>query len=103
MKNRTPNRSQESTRRVLLARMAATRAELAASNHVVDMARRGRSGDNSEPSEMKTPFLGVPSGVAVAVVLAGYLALGPRRLVTTALRAGLVAMIGRLTRAIVQP
>lgn len=99
MKRRISDGSPESRRRVLLARMAATRAELSASNHVVETARRARSGDIADYPAMKLPTLG---GSAVAVALAGFVILGPRRIVTTAVRAGLVALIGRMTRDMVE-
>ncbi|WP_175969329.1 hypothetical protein [Burkholderia sp. BCC0322] len=102
MKSRIPDGSPESMRRVLLARMAATRAELSASNHVAEMTRRGRPGDIAEYPAVKLPTLGGSTGAAVAVALAGFVILGPRRLVTTAVRAGLVTLIGRMTRDIMQ-
>ncbi|WP_107313404.1 hypothetical protein [Burkholderia metallica] len=102
MKSRIPDGSPESRRRVLLARMAATRAELSASNHVVEMTRRARPGDIAVYPAMKLPTLGGSTGVAVAVALACLVILGPRRLVTTAVRTGLVTLIGRMTRDIMQ-
>ncbi|KVU53595.1 hypothetical protein [Burkholderia cepacia] len=105
MKRRISDGSPESRRRVLLARMAATRAELSASNHVVETARRARSGDIADYPAMKLPTLGgsaVAAVAAVAVALAGFVILGPRRIVTTAVRAGLVALIGRMTRDMVE-
>ncbi|KVF78308.1 hypothetical protein QZM18_04425 [Burkholderia diffusa] len=102
MKRRIPDDSPESMRRVLLARMAATRAELSASNQVVEMTRRARSGDIAEYPVMRLPTLGGSTGAAVAVALAGFVILGPRRLVTTAVRTGLVALIGQMTREIMQ-
>ncbi|WP_249043944.1 hypothetical protein [Burkholderia diffusa] len=51
---------------------------------------------------MRLPTLGGSTGAAVAVALAGFVILGPRRLVTTAVRAGLVALIGQMTREIMQ-
>ncbi|WP_230942148.1 hypothetical protein [Burkholderia cepacia] len=51
---------------------------------------------------MKLPTLGGSAVAAVAVALAGFVILGPRRIVTTAVRAGLVALIGRMTRDMVE-
>ncbi|MCA8090378.1 hypothetical protein LGM65_05675 [Burkholderia anthina] len=102
MKRRTPDGSPESQRSVLLARMAATRAELSASNHVLELTRQPSARDRGSHPVVKLPALGGSTGVAIAVALAGLAVLGPRRLVTTAVRAGLVAMIGRMTRDIVQ-
>ena len=102
MKRRISDGSPESRRRVLLARMAATRAELSASNHVVETARRARSGDIADYPAMKLPTLGGSAVAAVAVALAGFVILGPRRIATTAVRAGLVALIGRMTRDMVE-
>lgn len=102
MKRRTPDGSPESQRSVLLARMAATRAELSASNHVLELTRQPSARDRGGHPVVKLPALGGATGVAIAVALAGLAVLGPRRLVTTAVRAGLAAMIGRMTRDIVQ-
>ncbi|MPV61417.1 hypothetical protein CFB46_34620 [Burkholderia sp. HI2761] len=102
MRCKIPDGSPESMRRVLLARMAATRAELSASNQVVELTRRTRFGDVTEYPTMKLPTLDGSTGAAIAVALAGFVILGPRRLVTTAIQAGLVALIGRMTRDIVQ-
>ncbi|QTD88439.1 hypothetical protein [Burkholderia anthina] len=104
MKRRTPDGSPESQRSVLLARMAATRAELSASNHVLELTRQPSARDRGGHPVVKLPALGGATGVAIAiaVTLAGLAVLGPRRLVTTAVRAGLAAMIGRMTRDIVQ-
>ncbi|MBM2766594.1 hypothetical protein [Burkholderia anthina] len=102
MKRRTPDGSPESQRSVLLARMAATRAELSASNHVLELTRQPSARDRGGHPVVKLPALGGATGVAIAVALAGLAVLGPRRLVATAVRAGLAAMIGRMTRDIVQ-
>ncbi|QQK03721.1 MULTISPECIES: hypothetical protein [Burkholderia] len=104
MKRRTPDGSPESQRSILLARMAATRAELSASNHVLELTRQPSARDRGGHPVVKLPALGGSTGVAiaVAVALAGLAVLGPRRLVTTAVRAGLVAMIGRMTRDVAQ-
>ncbi|AXK65054.1 hypothetical protein [Burkholderia sp. IDO3] len=102
MKRRTPDGSPESQRSVLLARMAATRAELSASNHVLELTRQPSARDRGGHPVVRLPALGGATGVAIAVALAGLAVLGPRRLVTTAVRAGLAAMIGRMTRDIVQ-
>ncbi|MDF0506825.1 hypothetical protein POK33_39410 [Burkholderia cenocepacia] len=102
MKRQIPDGSPESMRRVLLARMAATRAELGASNHVVALTRRTGGGGIAGYPTMKLPTLGGSTRAAIAVALAGFVILGPRQVVTTAIRAGLVALIGRLTRDIVR-
>lgn len=82
--------------------MAATRAELAASNHVLEMTRQTSRGDDSVYPALKLPTLDGSAVAAIAVALAGFVILGPRRLVTTAARAGLAALIGRMTQDIVQ-
>ncbi|MDS0857121.1 hypothetical protein NUV25_05335 [Burkholderia pseudomultivorans] len=101
MKARAPADAPETQRRALLARMAATRAELSASNHVIGMAGRISSGSNAVHAPLRLPSLGGSAGAAVAVVLAGVAVLGPRRLLTTIVRAGLVSLIGRMARDIV--
>lgn len=97
----------ESRRRVLLARMAATRAELCAANRVVETTRRAwGSGSGGQPVSVRaalrtlTAFrtLAAPGGAALAVALVGIVAMGPRRLVVTAVRAGLAALVTRMVR-----
>lgn len=100
MKARAPADAPEAQRRALLARMAATRAELSASNHVIEMTGR-ISGGNAGHASMRLPSVGGASGAAIAVVLAGFAVLGPRRLLTTIVRAGLVSLIGRIARDVV--
>ncbi|WP_231752983.1 hypothetical protein [Burkholderia sp. TSV86] len=51
---------------------------------------------------MTLPNLGGSAGVAIAVALVGCVVLGPRRLVMTAARAGLAALVGRMARDAVQ-
>ncbi|MCA8375775.1 hypothetical protein LGM80_20620 [Burkholderia multivorans] len=50
---------------------------------------------------MPLPSLGGSTGAAIAVVLAGFAVLGPRRLLATIVRAGLVSLIGRMARDVV--
>ncbi|KWF30939.1 hypothetical protein [Burkholderia pseudomultivorans] len=101
MKARAPADAPESQRRALLARMAATRAELSASNHVIEMTGRISSGGNAGHATTRLPSLGGSSGAAIAIVLAGFAVLGPRRLLTTIVRAGLASLIGRMARDVV--
>ncbi|KVE36422.1 hypothetical protein WS68_00330 [Burkholderia sp. TSV86] len=103
MKRRAAERSPEAQRRVLLARMAATRTELSSSNRVIDMTRPISAGGNTAGYRAMTlPNLGGSAGVAIAVALVGCVVLGPRRLVMTAARAGLAALVGRMARDAVQ-
>ncbi|UQP01473.1 hypothetical protein L0Z36_05955 [Burkholderia multivorans] len=101
MKARASADAPESQRRALLARMAATRAELSASNHVVGMTGRISGGSSARHALMRLPSLGGSTGAAIAVVLAGFAVLGPRRLLATIVRAGLVSLIGRMARDVV--
>lgn len=94
--NTVPGRTPESRRRMLLARMAATRAELSASNHVIEMTRRTSLTANPGHPLMKLPAIGGSTGAAVAVALAALVVIGPRRLILTAVRAGLVGLLGRM-------
>jgi hypothetical protein len=93
-----PDMAPESRRRMLLARMAATRTELCASNHVIEMARQTSLAANTGHPLMKLPAIGGSTGAAIAVALAALVVMGPRRLVMTAVRAGLVGLIGRMVR-----
>lgn len=93
-----PDRAPESRRRMLLAHMAATRAELYASNHVIEMTRQTSLTDNTGHSLMKLPAIGGSTGAAIAVALAGLVVMGPRRLIMTAVRAVVVGLIGRMVR-----
>ncbi|NPT39388.1 hypothetical protein [Paraburkholderia xenovorans] len=88
----------ESRRRMLLARMAATRAELYASNHVIEMTRLTSLTANIGYAPIKLPAIGGSTGAAIAVALAALVVMGPRRLVMTAVRAGLVGLLGRMVR-----
>ncbi|PRG11735.1 hypothetical protein C6Q21_08030 [Burkholderia multivorans] len=101
MKARASADAPESQRRALLARMAATRPELSASNHVVGMTGRISGGSGARHALMRLPSLGGSTGAAIAVVLAGFAVLGPRRLLATIVRAGLVSLIGRMARDVV--
>ncbi|WP_254209549.1 hypothetical protein [Burkholderia multivorans] len=101
MKARASADAPESQRRALLARMAATRAELSASNHVVGMTGRISGGSSARHALMRLPSLGGSTGAAIAVVLAGFAVLGPRRLLATIVRAGLISLIGRMARDVV--
>ncbi|WP_249196493.1 hypothetical protein [Burkholderia cenocepacia] len=92
----------ESQRRVLLARMAATRAELSASSHVIDTTQQSSAHDRVRHPSTSLPTLYGSTGASIALALVGLAVLGPRRLVATAVRAGLVALIGRMTRDIVR-
>ncbi|WP_244130342.1 hypothetical protein [Burkholderia sp. BCC0044] len=94
--------SLELQRRVLLARMAATRAELSASSHVIDTTQQSSARVRARHPSASLPTLYGSTGISIAVALVGLAALGPRRLVATAVRAGLVALIGRMTRDIVR-
>ncbi|MGS0892156.1 hypothetical protein ACVBGC_06280 [Burkholderia stagnalis] len=75
---------------------------MSASNHVLEMTQQTARGDDAVHPALKLPTVGGSAVAAIAVALAGFVILGPRRLVTTAARAGLVALIGRMTRDIVQ-
>ncbi|WP_230973889.1 hypothetical protein [Burkholderia pseudomultivorans] len=65
------------------------------------MTGRISRGSTAVHAPMRLPSLGGSTGAAVAVVLAGVAVLGPRRLLTTVVRAGLVSLIGRMARDLV--
>lgn len=98
MKRKNGDASLESKRRAILAHMAATRAELSACCHLIEvLQRKSRSGQG-----IGLPSIAGPTGTAIGVALAGCVILGPRRVAMTACRAALVALIGRASREIVR-
>lgn len=93
----------DTAQREILARMAATRAELVASNHVTSLVGRPRRqvvpiDIQQGPVFLQTPYAGlISAGLIVGTVL------GPGQLVRTAARRGLLPWIastvkGLLTR-----
>ncbi|WP_258181333.1 hypothetical protein [Burkholderia multivorans] len=65
------------------------------------MTGRISGGSNAGHALIRLPSLGGSTGAAIAVALAGFAVLGPRRLLTTIVRAGLVSLIGRMARDVV--
>ncbi|SAL45585.1 hypothetical protein AWB64_04815 [Caballeronia sordidicola] len=96
-------RAENPSQTEILARMAATRAELVAANHVTSLVGRPRrrlvpTDTPQGPVFLQTPYAGlIAAGLIVGTVL------GPGQLVRTAARRGLVPWIvstvkGLLTR-----
>lgn len=82
---------------VVRARMAATRAELLASNHVVETTRQAWRLKSPPIDLVKLPTIAGSSGLALAVTLAGLVVLGPQKVLGTFVRVG---TLGLLTRAV---
>jgi hypothetical protein len=82
----------------VLARMAATRAELSSANR---LSNRG-AGENriARPvsPDAGPAILRTPNAALVAVLLVGFVILGPRQIMVTSFRAGLTAWITRTVR-----
>ena len=85
----------------ILARMAATRAELLAANHVNTSIADARRGTHSSvfqegPLFLQSPYAGLIAGALIAGTI-----LGPAHLVKTAALRGLTPWITRTIRSLV--
>jgi len=95
----TGNRSNLS-QAAILARMAATRAELLAANHVTALVARARRGTSSVNVQQGPIFLQTPYAGLIAAALVASALLGPRQLVRAAARQGLLPWMVSSTKAI---
>jgi hypothetical protein len=84
---------------VVLARMAATRAELVSASQLSKIgAGANRTAFSPDAGPM---FLRTPNAALLAIVLVGSVIIGPRQILVTSFRAGLTAWITRTVRALV--
>lgn len=77
----------------LLARMAATRAELVAANHVNALVAGARRGVRSPVAQEGPLFLQSPYAALISAALVVSVILGPRHLIKTVARRGLTPWI----------
>ena len=83
---------------VVLARMAATRAELVSASQ---LSKIGAGANRTAFSPDSGPvFLRTPNAALLAIVLVGSVIIGPRQILVTSFRAGLTAWITRTVRAL---
>jgi hypothetical protein len=85
---------------VVLARMAATRAELASTRQLSKLPGGARPATDCVSRTAGPVFLRSPTAALLAVMLVGSIVIGPRKIVTTFFRAGLTAWITRTVRAL---
>lgn len=85
----------------LLARMAATRAELVAANHVSALVASARRGIRAPVIQTGPIFLQTPYAGLIAAALVVSVILGPTHLVKIAARRGLTPWIARTLRTLV--
>ena len=84
----------------VLARMAATRAELVSASQI---SRIGVGADRKTKHvspEIGPIFLRTPNAALLAILLVGSVMIGPRQILVTVFRAGLTAWITRTVRAL---
>jgi hypothetical protein len=79
--------------RSILARMAATRAELVATSHVSTVVSRSTSVARNRSIQQAPIFLQSPYAGVLAGLLVGSVILGPRHIIGTAVRVGLMPWI----------
>jgi hypothetical protein len=88
----------KATQAVVLARMAATRAELVSNSQLLKIG----PGPNRTATRVSTHagpvFLRTPNAALLATVLVGLVIVGPRQILVTSFRAGLTAWIARAVR-----
>ena len=79
--------------RSILARMAATRAELVATSHVSSVVSKSTAVARNRSPQKGPIFLQSPYAGLLAALLVGTAVLGPRRTIGTAVRMGLMPWI----------
>ncbi|MDB5789824.1 hypothetical protein [Caballeronia mineralivorans] len=85
---------------VVLARMAATRAELVATSHLPKIGGGANRTARHVSPNAGPVFLRSPNAALLAVLLVGSVIIGPRRILVTSFRACLTAWITRTVRAL---
>jgi hypothetical protein len=90
----------DASRTALLARMAATRAELLAAHDAVRLAEARRK-PVFTASNVRALAASAPHVTLAAAILAGAMLLGPRRIATVVVRNGLTGWIAKMVRRLV--
>ena len=88
---------------VVLARMAATRAELVSASQLSKLPARSSPAIEhaSRTGDPVSVFLSSPIAALLAVMLVGSVVIGPRRILSTFFRAGLTAWVTKTVHALV--
>jgi len=85
---------------IVLARMAATRAELVSTSQLLDSGTGPKRTARHVAMDAGPVFLRTPNAALLAVVLVGLVIIGPRQVLVISFRAGLTAWITRTVRAL---
>jgi hypothetical protein len=85
---------------VVLARMAATRAELVSTRQLSDIAARPKPTARRVAMDAGPVFLRTPNAALLAIALVGSVIIGPRQVLVISFRAGLTAWITRTVRVL---
>jgi hypothetical protein len=86
---------------VVLARMAATRAELIAASQLSKIPAGARATAEHASRTGDPVFLSSPIAALLAVMLVGSVVIGPRRILSAFFRAGLTAWVTKTVHALV--
>jgi hypothetical protein len=85
---------------VVLARMAATRAELVATSRLPDIGAGQKRTARPVATNAGPLLLRTPNAALLALALVGLVIIGPRQILVISFRAGLTAWISRTVRAL---
>lgn len=86
---------------VVLARMAATRAELVSASQLSKLPARSSPAIEHASRTGDPVFLSSPIAALLAVMLVGSVVIGPRRILSAFFRAGLTAWVTKTVHALV--
>jgi hypothetical protein len=84
----------------VLARMAATRAELVSASQLSKIGASANRTARRVSPDAGPVFLRTPNAALLAIVLVGSVVIGPRQILVTSFRAWLTAWITRTVRAL---
>lgn len=85
---------------IVLARMAATRAELVSASQLPDRGGGPKRTARHVAMDTGPVLLRTPNAALLAIVLVGLVIIGPRQVLVISFRAGLTAWITRTVRAL---
>jgi hypothetical protein len=85
---------------VVLARMAATRAELVSASQLSTIGAGPKTAARRVSTDTGPLILRTPNAALLAIVLVGLVIIGPRQILTISFRAGLTAWITRTVHAL---